>query len=132
MKKILTLILTLCICLGMSACNTVVSNSNNFPREKSEREKIEEAIENRRLADEILDRKFGSKIGDYEINSHSISITNMEKLSNTEYIVNGRVTLTDIYGTKYSNTFDCKVTSSDGENWHAGDFRYKNDYWTKG
>lgn len=132
MKKAIGILLVFCLCIGLCACGMNEDNSSGETQGKSEREKVEWAVEIRRIAMEASDTKFGTTIGDNEIKSVSVSITNMEKLSDTEYIVNGRITKTDVYGTKWNNTFDCKVTSSDGEEWSAGSFQYKSDSWTRG
>lgn len=133
MKKVICLSLALILAVSLCACGSLTGNGGSASEtpEKSETEKVYDAIEIRRMATEAADKKF-STIGDNAIKSVSVNVTNLEKVSDTEYVANGTVTKTDIYGTKWNNQFDCKVTTSDGEEWSAGSFAYKNDKWSKG
>ena len=74
---------------------------------------------------------YGSTIGGNELKSSQATITNVKKISDTEYRVSGKIVMTDVYGTKWNNTFDCEVTTSDGEKWRAGSFDYTSKSWTK-
>ena len=133
MKKVICLSLAFILAFSLCACGMLTEsgdNSNKTP-EKSEIEKVHEAIEMRRMVTEATDQRF-TTIGDNAINRVSVNITNLEKISDTEYIANGTITKTDVYGTQWKNQFDCKITTSDGEEWSAGSFVYKNDKWTKG
>lgn len=133
MKKVVCLTLAFILVVSLCACGALTGSGEgtNKTPEKSEREKVYEAIEIRRMATEATDKRF-STIGDNAINRVSVNITNLEKVSDTEYIANGTITKTDIYGTQWNNRFDCKITTSDGEEWSAGSFTYKDDKWTKG
>ncbi len=47
-------------------------------------------------------------------------------------MVSGKMVMTDVYGTEWSNNFDCNVVSDGtGEKWTAGSFKYTGDKWTK-
>ena len=133
MKKTIAILLAFCLCVGLCACSTNTNYSKYGENtEKSEYEKVHDAVEMQRMVTEATDKKF-STIGGNQINSVRITITNTEKISDTEYVVNGRITKIDVYGTSWNNTFDCSVITSDnGESWDAGRFQYKSDSWTKG
>ncbi len=133
MKKTIAFILALYLCIGLCACSTNTNDSKySTNNEKSEYEKVHDAVELQRMVTEATDKKF-STIDGNQINSVRVAITHTEKISDTEYIVNGKITKIDVYGTSWNNTFDCSVTTSDnGESWDAGRFQYKSDSWRKG
>ena len=72
----------------------------------------------------------GSSIGGNDLASSRATISNVRKVSDLKYIVSGKMVMTDIYGTKWSNNFDCTVTSSDGETWSTN-FRYTSNTWSR-
>ena len=62
--------------------------------------------------------------------SSEATITNISKISENEYLVNGRMEMIDVYGKSWTNNFDCTVVSYDGKTWIIqGDFRYKSNHW---
>ena len=50
------------------------------------------------------------------------------EVSDEEYRVSGAMTMIDVYGTRWSNSFDCKVKKS-GDSWSAGMFSYAFTEW---
>lgn len=74
---------------------------------------------------------YGASIGGNELKSSTATISNIKKVSDTEYKVSGKIIMTDVYGTKWSNNFDCEVTTSNGEKWVAGSFNYTSGKWNK-
>lgn len=94
---------------------------------KTTEDKVRECVINRGAMEWL-----GLKIGGNEIRTSSATITNVRKVSEKEYIVNGKMQMTDIYGNVWTNTFDCTVESIDGENWILPDgFSYKSVNWVK-
>ena len=74
-----------------------------------------------------------STIGGNELRSSSATITNVKKVSDSEYLVSGKMVMTDIYGTKWNNTFDCTVLYDfDDDEWSAGQFEYTSSTWRRG
>ncbi len=134
MKKLLAILLVFTMCFGLCACElaTLGSGKETTEPQKSEEEKVWDAVYIQERATEAVDSRF-TTIGGNAIKSVSTNITNIKKVADDEYLVNGTITKTDVYGTRWNNQFDCKVTSSDdGETWHAGSFEYKSSSWTKG
>lgn len=130
MKKILAIffalsILTCCLC----GCGSSKLNGGSVTESKTEtaESKVRTEVE-RRLRLEFL----GGTIGGKELKSSSGRITNIEEKSSKEYLVNGTIIMTDVYGTEWNNMFDCIVkTYDDGETWDIYSFDYVNDRWSK-
>ena len=123
LKKIMCLLLTVCTICTLCACG---GRQSDEAKENTPEEKVRSAVTVRgKLA------YYGSTIGGNELKSSDATITTVNKISDTEYRVSGKIVMTDIYGTKWSNTFDCKVTKI-GDSWSAASFEYKSSSWSKG
>ena len=123
-KKVLCLVLVVLTICSLCACGAGSSSSGSKP--KSETEQVRSAVEvSGRIA------YFGKSIGGNEIKSSSANISTVTKVSDTRYKVSGKMTMTDVYGTKWTNNFDCTVDKS-GDSWSAGSFKYTSNNWTKG
>lgn len=123
-KKILCLMLVVLAISSLCAC--VDGSDSSSTKEKTPEQQVRSAVEaSGRTA------YFGKSIGGNEIKSSSATITNVKKISDTEYLVSGKVVMTDVYGTKWNNNFDCTVRKS-GDRWSAGSFDYTSSKWTKG
>ena len=120
-KKILCSVLAVVTMLSLCACGSSTSGTS-----KTTEDQVREAVESRGRVVHI-----GSKIGDNELNSSNVNITNVKKISDTEYLVSGKIVMTDVYGTAWNNTFDCEVTK-EGDEWSAGSFEYTNSSWRRG
>ena len=118
-KKALCLILTLITLCSFSACGSETTV-------KTPEEQIRAAVKNQGYIEFI-----GSTIGGNEIRSSDAHVTNIKRISDTEYIVNGKVVMTDVYGTAWTNTFDCEVEQDSDGDWDVGSFEYTSDKWTK-
>lgn len=125
LKRTLCLMLVLLMVGSLCACGSN-NSSNSKPVEKSEEELVRDAVETQRL----FEYRFIT-IGGNEIQSANITITNIKKVSETEYLVNGKIVMNDVYGTQWNNTFDCTVKKSNGS-WSANSYEYKSDSWRKG
>ena len=135
MKKIIAMLLAVCLCVGLCACSAPLidhaeGNSKAESKEKTETEKVHDAVELRRMITEASDKKF-STIGDVGITSVRITITNTEKVDDWEYMVNGQITKIDVYGRPWRNYFDCTVMGDEesGE-WVAEAFEYLTKSWS--
>ena len=115
----------LCAC-GSSSTGTGSTSTGTGSKSKTPEEEVRSAVESRGMF-----AYFGSSIGGNELKSSYTTITNVKKVSDTQYIVSGKIVMTDIYGTNWNNTFDCTVRKS-GESWSAGSFEYTSKNWTKG
>ena len=122
-KKVLCITLALLAVVGLCSCG---DSSSDGQGEQSEEQQVRSAVESR-----LRTAYFGSSIGGNELNSSSGTITNVKQVSDTEYAVSGQIVMTDIYGTKWNNTFDCTVTKR-GESWSAGSLEYTSSSWKKG
>ena len=111
---------TLCACIGDN------DNSSSNKGESVE-SKVRSAVTSKGMIE-----YYGSSIGGNELKSSDATVSTVKKVSEKEYRVSGKMVMTDVYGTKWSNNFDCKVTSSNGEDWRAGSFEYTGTNWTKG
>ena len=106
---------TLCAC-----------SENAIGESKSVEDKVRDAVYTRATM-----AYYGSSIGGNELKSSRATITNVKQISDTEYRVSGKMIMTDVYGTQWSNYFDCKVTTSDGEKWRAKSFEYTGSNWSR-
>ena len=123
-KKILCLMLAVLAVCSLCACGSGSNSSST--KEKTPEQQVRSAVESRGML-----QYYGSTIGGNELKSSRATITNVKKVSDTEYLVSGKIVMTDIYGTNWNNTFDCKVKKS-GDSWSAGSFEYTSKNWTKG
>ena len=131
MKKAVCLILAILLLLSVCACSRFTDGGDEDGTVgETEKDKVYDAIEIRRMITEATDKKY-TTIGGNSIKRVSIDITNLERVSAKEYIANGTITKTDVYGTKWTNRFDCTITKHEGDEWSAGSFEYKDDHWTK-
>ncbi len=124
-KKTLCLILAVLTACSLCACGNGSNSSST--KEKTPEQQVRSAVESRGAVE-----YFGSTIGGNELKRSSATITNVKQVSDTEYRVSGKIVMTDIYGTNWSNTFDCKVTQKSDGSWSAGFFEYTSKNWTKG
>jgi len=115
-----------CWLLLLVTIGTFCACSGEGSKEMTVEERVESAINARGLAEFRL-----YSIGDNELKSSTPTITNMKKISDIEYHVSGKMVMTDIYGTKWTNTFDCKVTQGEDSVWVAHAFEYTSKSWNK-
>lgn len=116
---------TLCAC-GGTTTNTETRPQTTTSNEKSPEELVREAVESKGFF-----AYFGVTIGGNEITRSSLTITNVKKITDSLYQVSGRMVMTDVYGTRWHNTFDCEVRGYGGS-WSAGSLEYTSNSWTKG
>ena len=124
-KKILCLMLAVLAVCSLCACGSGSKSSSTT--EKTPEQQVRSAVESRGMLQYI-----GSTIGGNELKSSRVTITNVKKVSDTEYRVSGKIVMSDIYGTNWNNTFDCKVTQKSDGGWSTGSFEYTSKNWTKG
>lgn len=124
-KKILCLMLAVLTVCSLCACGG--GGSTSSANEETPEEQVRSAVETRGYI-----AYFGVTIGGNEIKRSQARITNVEQISETEYRVSGKMVMTDIYATNWSNNFDCKVTQKSDGSWSAGSFNYTSKNWTKG
>ena len=132
MKKIIAMLLAVCLCVGLCACSASLIDhaEGNKSKEKTETEKVHDAVETQRIITEGLDR-LGTTISSGRIKSVRINITNTEKVDDWEYMVNGQITKTDVYGRQWLNYFDCTVIGDEDDGgWDAEEFEYLYDSWS--
>ena len=123
-----TLKIIVCWILIIVTLGTLCACGGAKEKEESVEDKVRSAVRTRGMVEYI-----GSSIGGNELKSSSATITNLKKISDTEYRVSGKIVMTDIYGTKWNNTFDCNVyLRTDGESWSASSFEFTSKSWTKG
>ena len=122
-RSIVCLFLALLMLGSLCACG---SNDSSGSKSESVEDKVRSAVTSRASLE-----YYGSSISGNELKSSSATISTVKKVSGTEYKVSGKMVMIDIYGTKWSNNFDCKVTTSDGENWSAKSFEYTSNNWSK-
>ncbi len=70
----------------------------------------------------------GKTIGGKELKSSYAEIDSIEKRSDGSYWVCGKISMRDIYNTKYVNRYGVEVKGY-GKNWIAGEFEYANTIW---
>ena len=127
MKKMKYVICWLLVIVALGTLCSCSKNAGNESQTQSVEEKVREAVE----AQGILEF-YGKSIGGKELKSSSATISTVKKISDTEYKVSGSMIMTDVYGTNWSNNFDCTVKSSDnGNTWDARSFKYTGDNWNK-
>lgn len=74
----------------------------------------------------------GLAIGDNELKSSSVTIATEKKINDNEYQISGRITMVDIYGTKWTNNYSCVMyKDSDGVWEFKQRFQYTNSIWEK-
>lgn len=144
-KKVLSLLMCILILFGtvmaFNAC------SKKSPEEETEEAEVETTESYETKARQAVFKKaenwyWSHTIGGKDLNSSWAQITNMKRewdsnYNTTAYVASGIFTATDIYGTKYTNTFDCTVkrvklqsgSFSRDDKWEAGDFKFKSTYW---
>ncbi len=115
----------LCLFLAILSMCTFFACGNEDDGELSDYEKITWAVEMKAARE-----YFGRSIGGNDLVKSSARITHREKLSDTEYRISGVVTMSDAYGTSWTNSFDCIVTYED-DHWDAGTFEYTSTTWRK-
>lgn len=129
MKKLASIILTIFMTFSIGTTITACHNDNTpTTLELTDREKVEDAVWRRGIF-----FYYGCSIGGNQLQSSSVSITYLSfSRDGNKCYVSGKISATDIYGTTYSNTFDCDVTTDDnGETWKCHEFEIKNTNWNK-
>ena len=119
-KKTLCLILALVTICSLCACG------GSKTTEKTPEELVRAEVESKGYIAYV-----GYTIGGNELKSSRAAVTNIQRVSDTEYIVNGKVTMNDVYGTAWTNTFDCEVEQDSDGDWSASKFEYTDDSWSK-
>lgn len=122
MKKIVLLALSCMLCVSLCACNS----DSAVGEEKSPEELVRSVVEERGR-----DVYFGATINGNELESSEPVITSVKEISEKEYEVSGIMVLTDVYGDKWENRFDCTVERFDSGPWHTDGFKYASTKWTK-
>lgn len=125
-KKMICVLLALLTVGSLCACGMDSSSNGTSKTEITPEQQVRSIVESRGMTQYI-----GSAIGGNELKSSRATVTNVKYVSFTEYVVSGKIVMTDIYGTNWNNTFDCKVKKS-GNIWSAGSFEYTSKNWTKG
>ena len=98
MKKALSLILVLALCLTLCACG-----GDNGEHVTTEQERVEQVVRNRAIASANV--KF-----DYQISGQTTAnITYSRETSSNVWEVAGNVTVKDKYGTPHTYSFDATV-----------------------
>lgn len=122
MKKLLCLFLVAIMMFAVSSCGG--------SKEESESDLVRKAVTDYALGQEILG---GITIGGNEIKTIRPNITYVEKQEEDLYRVSGQMTMIDIYGTEWKNTFDCSVELGVDGDWLVsyGGFDYTSKNWTK-
>ncbi len=131
MKRVLALFLMIfmvfSIGITIGCQKDEADNDTTQTQELTKEDKVRGAIETR-----VLIYSLFATIGGNEIKYGRETITNIKWLSESECLVSGIAYMTDIYNTRYKNTFDCRVTTSDnGETWSAGNLEFKSNYWSR-
>ena len=121
MKRIVSFFVVCVMILSLGACTTTQGESD----EEKEVRSLVETI--------AMFEHNGVSIGGKEIKFSYALISTVEKISDDEYVVVGRMQMNDIYGTTWGNNFACTVVKSyDGENWQMkGDFQYQSSSWSR-
>ena len=143
-KWIALLLCVLILCGTVTALNGC---SKKSPEQSEEEPEVETTESDETKARKAVFEKaeqwcWSHTIGGKDLNSSFAQITNMRAVRNSNYytigyVASGVFTATDIYGTKYTNTFDCTVervqlqsgSFSRDDKWEAGDFEFKSTYW---
>lgn len=131
MKALKKLVFTLLILLtvgSLCACGIgAAKNDTTNPPQKPEADQVKEAVE---FYGAFM--YSGASIGGNELTSSSVTVTNLKKITETQYNVSGKIVMTDVYGTNWNNTFDCEVTKDEDNTWNPAPFEYTSKNWTKG
>ena len=125
MKKAISIIMIFILIFSMISCN----NPSESNKSETEEDKIRSAV-TRSAQVEF----YGNAIGGNELKSSYATISTVRKNSENEYLVSGRMTMVDVYGTYWTNNFDCKVKKSESlDKWIvSGGFNYTSSNWSKG
>lgn len=129
MKKFLSIILTIFMMFSIgttaTACNKS-STSTSSTKEETNEQKVRKAVNREAMY-------YGGTMNGDVVRYSSVSITYLRFASDgLSCSVGGKITVKDSYDTRYSNTFDCKVTTSDdGETWKVSSFEVKRYGWSK-
>ena len=131
MKKVLSVILTIFMMFSigtMVAGCTSAENSTSQTQELTDSEKVRNAVKGKALMQYMF-----YSIGDNKLKSSDATITNLDWNSDkTICTVSGKMKMIDVYGTHWTNNFDCIVTYSEStDKWTAGSFNYKSQSWSK-
>lgn len=123
MKRIAALFFVLCTVLFLCACD----GSDGFGP-KSKEDLVRESVEIRGKIEYL-----GTKIGGKEMTSSSVNIKTVREVSDTEYYVAGKITMSDDYGNNWTNNFDCHVVyDADSDTWDVEDFETPTSGWSRG
>ena len=120
-RKFLCLVLAVLTICSVCACGGINVQKSASGIE----EDVRSAVEARGVTAHL-----GLTIDEHELKGSRATVTNVKKITDTEYRVSGKIVMTDVYGTDWNNTFDCDVTK-DGDSWSVGSFEYTNQNWTK-
>ena len=126
MKKIRSIV---CLFLALLMLGSLCACGSNYSF-GSKSESVEDKVRSAVTSRAISEYRWRS-IGGNELKSSSATISTVKKVSDTEYKVSGKMVMIDIYGTKWSKNFYCKVTTSHGEKWSAKSFEYTSNKWSK-
>ena len=123
--RVLCLLLVILTVGSLCACSGGNGNSSQTPAQTPEQE-VRSCVEHRGRVAYML-----RTIGGNELISSQATVTNVKKISDTKYEVSGRIVMTDVYGTQWSNTFDCEVNKYT-DSWSCSSFDFTNSNWQKG
>lgn len=131
-KRWLCLVLAILIACALCACGGGNAGNSNTTTTATTGEKSPEELVREAVRSKGYFAYFGMSIGGNELTRSSMTITNVRKISDYEYLVSGRMVMTDVYGTKWYNTFDCTVEKNYSGSWSAGSIEYTSTMWTRG
>ena len=124
MKKIICILTIVLIILSLVACDEGTDGS----QASSPEELIKEAVLQKAAGEYKL-----ITLGEKELKSSYAVVTTIQKISDFEYRVSGRISMVDVYATEWKNTFDCTVHLTSIGTWRVSGegFKYTNQMWEK-
>lgn len=117
MKKIIIVFLIFSMGLLLFSCakieteinQSAKSDENNELNDEKETEKqVTEEDRIDRLESMCVPLSVGLELSD-NVKDREITIQTIKKVSELRYIIYGRITVEDVYGTFFNNTFDCVI-----------------------
>ncbi len=122
MRKTVAFLLAICILFCLVACT-----DNSINSTKSLEDRIEEKVEG--MATSWCEFY---TVGGKDLKSSYCSVTNIEKVSDEKYVASGTFTAVDIYGARWTNSFDIDVSYNqftDEISVTFNQFRFVNKSW---
>ncbi len=113
-----------------SANETKVVSTTKEEKQKKANPKKDEKMVREAVVSAGVRAGVGKAIGGNDIKFSEATVTNVERVTDDLYRVNGKICMTDIYGTKWENRFDCEVIRANNS-WLAEPLQYKSENWIK-